>query len=120
MAEVAERSTVEILKAARERITPREHWTVEVYARDADNAIVEPGPDACMWCAVGSLMQECGDGVVVDGVVNDLWNRLDAAAGSLGLERNMLGLNDSLGHAVALRVYDAAVQLAEQEATNAS
>lgn len=106
-----ERSTVEILKAARERISDPERWTTRVGARDqAGDATLVLDPNACKWCALGSIEAETnGPGV--------LYAEASAAL-FLGTqnEYGVVGTNDHLGHDAVLAMYDRAIQLAEQEA----
>lgn len=103
----SERSTVEILRAARERITPGERWTGGAYARDADGQEVFPFSErACSWCAVGSVAAELGLDVGDAEVV--------AVAKLLGL--TIEGVNDRRGHAAVLARFDRAIELAEAEA----
>lgn len=113
MTAVAERSTVEILRAARERISDPERWTTEAYARDRDGSGTEPQQaDAVCWCAVGAFLAEqglaprVGDDPHRSNPVLDL---LIEAAG----HRPVAAVNDKDGHAAVLALYDRAIELAE-------
>lgn len=117
MAEVAERSTVEILRAARERITPVERWTTGVEARDAADHLVDADdPAAVKWCMAGAVYAEGGDATSSPSYgVTPMGRLLNRAIGSTGAGP----WNDSHTHEEVLAALDRAIQLAEQEATNA-
>lgn len=127
MAEVAERSTVEQLKAARERIAPVEAWTTQTYARDDSKFLCAiDAPTACQWCVEGSLAVELLTDGAEGGLVRhsilmetDAYQFLIAAARECGDERpEPAEVNDRRGHGATLAMCDRAIQLAEQEATN--
>lgn len=100
--------TVEVLRRARALIADPEHWCTGDWARDA--ALIGAHPkdaNACRWCASGALMaasdQPDGAGWV-----------LTAAAHSL-YAAEVIAVNDDLGHAAVLAMYDRAIALAESE-----
>jgi hypothetical protein len=106
MAVSEKRSTVEILRAARERIGDPEQWTRGEYARDAKGHTVRPQyPTACSWCAVGSICAELG----LDPIIGD--NPGIPEVKALGL--NVRLVNDYQGHAATLALFDRAIELAE-------
>jgi hypothetical protein len=110
MAEVAERSTVEILKAARERITPVERWTTGAFARDIDGHECSPNSErAVCWCVSGAT-------VVGDGYYVNAERFLHRAARELPNRFEAFSVNDEDGHKAVLALVDRAIQLAEQEA----
>jgi len=118
MAEVAERSTVDILRAARERISDPERWTTKEFARDAKGYICPVRhADAACWCIEGSLCVEHdveGNEIELEG--RDTYRHLSEAAELLDRGANPASVNDSLGHEATLEMCDRAIQLAEQEA----
>lgn len=109
-AATSERSVVDVLRAARERITPEERWTVAVGARDSRGRSCDPtGEDAACWCAYGSVAAESQD-LYADAV----WY-LNRAAPEQGKRGGSL-VNDCLGHEATLTLFDRAIELAEAEA----
>jgi hypothetical protein len=59
---VPAQTRLEVLKAARERISDKKHWTKGQAARDSQSHPVDPSsPKACRWCLNGSIMRECTD-----------------------------------------------------------
>lgn len=112
---MAERSTVEILKAARDRITPEEAWTTGTYSRNADHLdVLSHSKWACCWCAIGSLACEMGvDGVEADRPDNPAWDFLWRAARDLFGVGSPATVNDENGHDAVLAMYDRAIELAE-------
>jgi hypothetical protein len=123
MPEVAERSVVEVLKAAKQRITPEEAWTTGMFAGDAEGMATPVGDaQACRWCAEGALATELLPGgvdqrqVPVRGLLRDYaaYKFLTEAAHP----DTPVGVNDDGSHSEVLAMFDEAIQLAEQEATN--
>jgi hypothetical protein len=98
------RTTAEVLRAARERISDPERWTTREYARDAKGYPARPQQlAACRWCAVGSVCAELG---------------LDPIDGEKRPEVEALGpavhsTNDYHGHAATLAMFDRAIAKAE-------
>lgn len=121
MAEVAERSTVDILKAARERISDPERWTTGAYARGEDGAGACPATDhACKWCAYGALLAELGVNQPGPGTARyDTYLENAAEDISDSWLTSAVEVNDEGSHPDALHLLDRAIQLAEQEATRA-
>jgi hypothetical protein len=111
----AERGAAEILRAARERITPKGRWTTDAYARRAGDEAADPlGKCAVRWCAIGALVREEG--------VAGLWVERPGNVGADFLRdaaREIFGLsspttvNDEIGHDAVLQMYDRAIELAE-------
>jgi hypothetical protein len=102
---MTERSTVEILQAARERISDPERWTTYASARDRKGTAVRPSsPQAVRWDVVGALKSEAlGDADAFLGARRFL--RLAAGA------RRISSVGDS-GHSASLAMYDRAIDLA--------
>ena len=120
MSEVAERSTVDVLKAARDRITPKDRWAHGWFARDAAGGPVSAdSPEAVCWCVNGSLAVELGvpaDEATLEGL--DAYEFLFAAAREIGDNSYPTEVNDFDGHDATLLMLDRAIQLAEQEAVS--
>jgi hypothetical protein len=122
-----ERSTVEILKAARERITDPQRWAKGDFAYAPDEETGERGveaghPDACKWCASGAIQREDNDEhslalhalcAAIPGT--DEWSDPTDAIEAIARWND----DDSRDHAEVLAAFDRAIQLAEQEVTNA-
>lgn len=102
---MTERSTVEILRAARERIADPERWCQGYYAQDPNGAEVEPDDvQACKWCAVGSLCLEVQSR-------DEAHLYLVDAAREVGITPT--AINDGRGHSAVMVLFDRAMQLAE-------
>lgn len=109
---MSERTSAEILLAARARIEPIERWTQGSSAKDALGHGVRPhSPTAVCWCAYGSLDLETPYGT--HAIVAEVLRIFDSAAMELFGEAPH-HVNDDLGHAAVLRIYDRAIALAEQ------
>lgn len=111
---VAERSVVDVLRAARERISDPERWATGYFAFDAAGTPVEANaPAACRWCAVGAVLAETnqpyGYGGYQPPVAVSARRFLDQAG-------PVLSVNDEAGHQAVLELYDRAIALAEAEA----
>jgi len=91
---VTERSTVEILRAARERISDPERWCSS-----------GPGNGRDRVCALIALDLEVGG----PGYANPAYELLRKAAGGL-----ISDFNDSHGHRDVLAMYDRAISSAEE------
>jgi hypothetical protein len=103
---MSERPIFELLEAARDRIMPIESWTTGTWARNADGCPCWPTSAAAVcWCARGSVYAEHGyasaGGLAL----------LDQAAREL-YDLSSPEVNDALGHAAVLRIYDRAIRLA--------
>jgi hypothetical protein len=103
---VSGRSTVEILRAARERISDPERWCTEFFAKTASGESANPSePSARQWCVRGAC-QAGGRGGAQLRAVELLY---EAAAGE-----SVTNINDLQGHAAALNLLDRAISLAEE------
>jgi hypothetical protein len=115
------KSALELLKAARERITPPENWCQNEFFRDAHgHAIGWPGAYApsevinevfeqvksC--CADGALIM-CNHGMTAGTVYDDASRALNAAAFDVANVGSFVKANDALGHEAILAVFDKAI-----------
>lgn len=106
MTTTAERSVVEVLRAARECIRDPERWTTNVLARDACGDSVHPTDDhAVRFCAVGAVHAQAGQDYA------PIWYLHQAAGDS-----SPQVINDAGDHAAVLAMYDRAIGLAEKAA----
>jgi len=107
--EVAERSLVDVLRAAKERISDPERWTQGTAACGSDRRPCEY-EEAARFCALGSLDFECIP------LYQDTYPLLYGAAQEL-FGQGVSAVNDRLGHTATLAVFDRAIELAEAEQT---
>lgn len=110
-----EPSIVEILRAARERITPEEAWT---QGRLSDvvkfgYAAPEEFEGSTCFCAMGALMYEAPDERSFHEAA-DLFGM--ATRDEVTDARKFADFNDSHTHAEVLAVFDKAIELAEASA----
>lgn len=116
-----ERSVVDVLRAARERISDPERWCLGRHAEDASGRDVEDprSEQACKWCAFGALLAEGMEPYGDDDCPGDFDPVIGYAAAQL-LEKAAKEwpphVNDEGGHQAVLDMYDAAIDLAEAEA----
>jgi hypothetical protein len=119
---VTERSTAEILRAARKRICRSSRWTQGWFARERQRGKTcsATDPKARCWCAVGALQAELGVRralVIAPGDFGEAGRFLMAASEGLSDNRFPEGLNDrgqrSVAHRKVLALYDRAIELAE-------
>jgi hypothetical protein len=109
---VSGRSTAEVLRAARKRITPRAAWAVGAAARDAKGRKVRvDSPDATCWCLGGALELASGAPRKRTGLKFVL-----AGIRSVGsCIRSVAGFNDTSTHDLVLAALDRAIELAENQ-----
>lgn len=100
-----ERSVADVLRAAKDRIKDPERWTQGAVARDGKGQPCEYEKAVC-FCALGSLEFEC------IGLYEAGYSWLVRAARGLGIV-GVSKVNDRLGHAATMEMYDCAIQLAE-------
>lgn len=120
---MAERSVVDVLRAAKERISDTGRWTTECYAADRSGAtVIATSQSACSWCAIGSVLAELRIDLGMDArhhpVARAAIAALDRAA---GIDRSVPGgpitaLNDQAGHPAVIQAFDRAIKLAEASA----
>lgn len=102
-------TTLEILVAARELLSDKKHWTRGDLAHDVDGAAVDPrSKNAVCWCVIGAV-QKFSLGYQCDAL-----NRIHNAVGESGSEFNDY---HTTTHADVLRVLDAAIEKAKQDAS---
>ena len=106
-----------ILRAARERITERAHWTRDALARDCHGYSVPYGSeDACRWCALGALhlAGRRAPGLILDEAIARLAATIRILYRIDGSDDHVIsGLNDGTGsergHQPILRSLDMAI-----------
>jgi len=113
----AERSTVEVLKAARERISDPERWTrgrLSDTCQFIDEGFEIEAPivrEGTCWCVMGALVCEsCSEEDF--NAAADAWVRASSRISGTG---GGAGFNDSHGHDEVLAVFPLAIELAEAE-----
>lgn len=107
----ANRSTAEILRAARARIEDPKHWTQCEMARNSAYAAVPANdPTACQWCTEGAVAAEMDvDSVsLCDGV----WKFVRETSHELFRSAAFI-VNDTRTHADVLDLFDASIARAE-------
>lgn len=93
---------LETLKAARALIADPKHWTRGTFARDANGEPCASGAvEAVCFCALGALKRVAPSWTLVDAIQQHIYN-LDREALMLGVA----GINDNLGHAAVLALFD--------------
>jgi hypothetical protein len=104
---------LETLKAAREVITLPEHHTTRWYARDAaGNSTGTQRPNAVAFCLIGALLKVRHR----EQAIRPCEALLETAAARLYPDYSgAVHVNDKLGHAAALALYDKAIELAEAD-----
>lgn len=104
-------ASADILRAARARIEDPKNFCTGNYATDSKGRTVRPtSRKAARWCAYGALRAE---EAVIDGPESKL---LDTASIDLFDCVSPATVNDKLGHAAVLQMFDAAIAAAEAEA----
>lgn len=97
-------NTRETLVAARALISDPERWTTGVPARAEDGRMCDPdAPAAVRWCAMGALLAV---GPIEDS--QHPYNALWGAAMTI-YDTGVVTVNEDLGHAAVLRLYDYAI-----------
>lgn len=95
---------LEVLKAARKRISKPEHWTQGTCARDAEGHMtLASSPDAVQWCAFGAILS-------VDRAHD--FTGLEALRSVLPLGYSVQSFNDTprRKHSEVLDMFDRAVE----------
>jgi hypothetical protein len=102
-----ERSVVEVLRAAKERVLPEKQWTRGMFARDVAGKECEPtSAFACRWCAQGAVYAEVG---TAPGRARPALSLLADAS-----RYPTPYVNDHQGHDAVLDLFDRAIELAEE------
>lgn len=106
-------NTLEVLKAARERIAVPERWTTKAVARNARGGLVKPrSPNAACWCGSGAIVA-----VTPESEMPDDWHAHQASmalAKTAGV-RWFPGFNDTHEHADVLAMFDKTIARLESE-----
>jgi hypothetical protein len=105
------------LQEARDLISDESRWTQGTNAVDARGIAVHPGhPDACKWCARGALLKVFGIGDLISEAPQEeraayyaVRDTLDACASAQDSTKAMVGINDELGHAATLKMFDCGI-----------
>jgi hypothetical protein len=107
---------LDILKAARKRISDRGRWTTGWYAKDAARQKTYcESLEAVCWCASGAVYRQ---GLAIYPYVQraivcrDALGHLEDAATEL-YSLNLFKVNDELGHEAVLKTYDRAIEKAK-------
>ena len=96
----------DILIAARAKIADKTNWCQENSAVNSHRIPVHPtNSNACAWCALGALEAASPPHSYGSNLL------YEAAYATHGL-RSVVEVNDALGHAAVLQMYDAAIKLA--------
>jgi hypothetical protein len=111
---MAERSTVDILRAARHRIENPRRWCQGSFAARGVLTVKPASKRATRWCAVGAVHAELGtEPGTWPSVSSPAFVALWAAAMALYSEGTNV-VNDYRSHDAILRVFDEAIRLAEE------
>jgi hypothetical protein len=103
--------TVEILKAARALIEDPERWTQHEYAVKGDGSgTFSLDVDARQWCATGALQRVLAGQIASE---TEAFIILESAAQDLDVD-GIIGVNDELGHAAVMQMYNKAIEIAQK------
>jgi hypothetical protein len=104
-------TVVEILRAAREKISNPEHWTTQDFAKDSSGMPVRWSSDrAVCWCALGAI-RASAPSVLEAFSAEDV---LDKAVRFVSPATDGVPeLNDQVGHAAVMQAFDTAIAKAE-------
>lgn len=99
---------VDALRIGRRLIQSFDGWTQGTFARDATGASVSAlDENAVCFCALGALRNVNG----ASSASEYLWDAADKL-----FQTSPIAVNDDIGHAAVLQMYDAAIAAAEAEA----
>ena len=102
---------VRVLQAARDLIADKSHWTTDLYAVDSRGNPAAPGArNACQFCAVGAVREATYRAYGNLGKARPIIHTLYAHAANLYDGKTLIQINDTLGHADVLRIFDAAIK----------
>lgn len=103
----------EILRAGKARIQDPKNWCRGTFMRDAEGRGFADGglQSPVQWCALGAIMGAAWKGKVY----------LERAANALFIAPYCTPayVNDHMGHNCVMMMYDAAIQMAEEDEANA-
>lgn len=110
-------TSLEILKAARDLITDRKHWTTRAYFRDKNGECCSLRDDTYSYCLSGALMKasvNLGAGLGEDYGVSSkyMWEATRQATGFYEIPSFA---NDQGGHDVVLSILDRAIEICEKD-----
>ncbi len=98
----------ELLIKVREKIADKARWTQHTWALDAaGRPCDEYGPGAVCWCVRGAINVVCGTSR--NAKIDVLMKLCDVAEKMFG-GKNVVLVNDTIGHAAVLEVIDAAIK----------
>jgi hypothetical protein len=91
-------------------------WTKGAFARDANgNEVFIWSPLAVCWCAEGAL-KRCRLPRTIDDSISSLFDRRDLnQVAAILFGQDMTAVNDDLGHAAVMQMYDKAIELARDD-----
>ncbi|GAA0235791.1 hypothetical protein LNAOJCKE_0912 [Methylorubrum aminovorans] len=105
-------ASADILRAARARIEDPKNWTAGQFARTLEgHPVTARSKKAVCWCALGAVAAEA-DGNDERLAALLLFKSSEALFG----EEDISIVNDGCGHEAVLKVFDAAIAVAEAEA----
>lgn len=105
-------SALQVLKEARALIEDPKHWTTGVEARDKNgNAVPVFNPEACQFCALGAVNRAASvhPGQILDAITALLTTVSNIFPGYDGTP----DVNDQLGHAAVLTLFDETIRRLE-------
>ncbi len=112
---MSEPSVADILRQARALIEPEGAWTQGEFARgDGGYCVLWDGDSARQWCALGAIKRAAGQ----HGPMRDAWEAINAVCVT-EFDDELIDWNDrpERTQADVLALYDRAIALAEQEAS---
>jgi hypothetical protein len=105
-------TTVEVLIAAKTLIEDPERWTQHEYALRADGSgTFSLDVDARQWCATGALQRVQDSQIASE--TTEAFIILESAARTLDID-GIVGVNDDLGHAAVMQMYNKAIEIAQK------
>jgi hypothetical protein len=108
------KTALEILVAAKARITAPADWAQGDFAQDSDGwSVVPTGRTACKWCSLGAVMCAAGQQTENIGPLHEAMNALNDAGRAMGY-LGAASLNDSCSHSMALEMFDKAIAKVEK------
>ena len=102
----------EYLQSARDKIADPAHWTKRTFASDEfGKPCNEFSSHSVRWCALGSLRVACGEYSVKNyRLLDALRTKLNTIAIDHFTSNGIIAVNDDLGHAAVLELYDIAIR----------
>jgi len=107
--------TSELLRAAKALIDTPEKWTIEALARDKTGLQVAIcHSDAVCFCSYGAI-HKIGDIKNINYWNNPMYDYVDKASELIGGQSSAATFNDSHTHEEVMKMWDKAIELAEQQ-----